>query len=83
MTLPYGSDGADNIFGDIFQQGHDHLDAGFQVIEGADAVGGVGIADGNAADDAGGTHQGGLDGGCVIAAAFPDGFLNGDALLCG
>ena len=71
----------DHLRGDIFQQGDDHFDGLFQIRAGADAVGGVGVADGDAADDAGRAHQGRLDGGGVVAAALADGFLDRDALL--
>ena len=40
----------------------------------------MGVADGDAADDAGRADQGRLDGGGVVAAALADGFLDRDAL---
>ena len=72
---------ADHSFVDVFQQRHNDLYGGFKVKAAADAVGGVGISDRNACNDGRGADPGGLDGGCVVAAALTDRFLHRDTLF--
>ena len=56
------------------------MHTGFKVEIAADAVGGMGVADRDALHDGRCAGQGSLDGGCIVAAAFPDRLLDGDTL---